>query len=685
MGSNGADNVSFSGNDETKGSETMVEIKIKTLDSQTYTLRVDKCVPVPALKEQIAIVTGILSEQQRLICRGKVLKDDQLLSAYHVEDGHTLHLVVRQPIAPSGENASDSPATDPASSSGNNEGSGIRRSVLVGSFNLSELGDGVPDIGRLVSAVLGSIGIASTESGSEEITFNESAAERAYSISGRQQPDQTGMRDQPTSNTSTASYANATHLDPLQPQVIPDSLATLTQYLRHLRQECENNVRGQNNSSQTAGSRGVGTQDIHASATGPGGLPTPASMAEVLMSTRQLLRDQIEECLLLVARDMESQGIVTDTTERGITQAYAFRTGRLVQNLGALLLELGRSMMTLQMGPTPADAVVNAGPALFVSMTGPNPIMVQPQPFLPGTTFGAVPVGTSQHGSGFVGGSVGSGFVPRNIDIRIRSAIGRRDPTSSPQTIPPNTSNTPAHVMTSEGTGHSSTRDPEVRVVPLRSIYAAVPAPVGAAASDSTHGSVGMFYPVVARVRHVSSGTPIVSRSAENPDQHAPIVGNGRSSRPNPGAQLPNTGLPDLDSSNIAVGGMPSSEGFSSEVNDGLNQLLRTIFSGEHQHGENIFPQHVVAENTEVALDVNNPQEATLPASEDGVLLSNILHQIMPLISERIGTSSNLPSTDGENAPLDSTRGSASTEQGSSSRQLQDAVSPPSPKRQKTE
>ncbi|GAA0140316.1 chaperone [Lithospermum erythrorhizon] len=84
MGGNGSDNVLVSGNNEAKGSETMVDIKIKTLDSQTYTLRVDKCVPVPALKEQIATVTGILSEQQRLICRGKVLKDDQLLSAYRI-------------------------------------------------------------------------------------------------------------------------------------------------------------------------------------------------------------------------------------------------------------------------------------------------------------------------------------------------------------------------------------------------------------------------------------------------------------------------------------------------------------------------------------------------------------------------------------------------------------------------
>lgn len=40
MGSTGADKVPR--DSETEGSETTIEIKIKTLDSQTYTLRVDK-------------------------------------------------------------------------------------------------------------------------------------------------------------------------------------------------------------------------------------------------------------------------------------------------------------------------------------------------------------------------------------------------------------------------------------------------------------------------------------------------------------------------------------------------------------------------------------------------------------------------------------------------------------------
>uniref|UniRef100_A0A2P2KVR6 Large proline-rich protein bag6-like isoform X3 n=1 Tax=Rhizophora mucronata TaxID=61149 RepID=A0A2P2KVR6_RHIMU len=40
MGSHGTDTISAV--DGAGGSETMIEIKIKTLDSQTYTLRVDK-------------------------------------------------------------------------------------------------------------------------------------------------------------------------------------------------------------------------------------------------------------------------------------------------------------------------------------------------------------------------------------------------------------------------------------------------------------------------------------------------------------------------------------------------------------------------------------------------------------------------------------------------------------------
>ncbi|KAJ8437116.1 hypothetical protein Cgig2_016859 [Carnegiea gigantea] len=116
--------------DEAVDSGAMIEIKIKTMDSQTYSLRVDKQMSVPALKERVASVTGVVTEHQRLICRGKVLKDDQLLSAYRilevivifehlvppfqldVEDGHTLHLVVREPTSSSSQSLPADPGTN---------------------------------------------------------------------------------------------------------------------------------------------------------------------------------------------------------------------------------------------------------------------------------------------------------------------------------------------------------------------------------------------------------------------------------------------------------------------------------------------------------------------------------------------------------------------------------------------
>jgi hypothetical protein len=67
-----------------EGSAGTIEIKIKTLDSQSYTIQVEKNVAVPALKEKLAALVGVPADNQRLICRGKVLKDDQLLSAYSI-------------------------------------------------------------------------------------------------------------------------------------------------------------------------------------------------------------------------------------------------------------------------------------------------------------------------------------------------------------------------------------------------------------------------------------------------------------------------------------------------------------------------------------------------------------------------------------------------------------------------
>ena len=146
--------------------------------------------------------------------------------------------------------------------------------------------------------------------------------------------------------------------------------------------------------------------------------PTPesflslTSLAEVLRSTRRMTTEQAGECILQLARQLENQADVTDAQLRSTTQSRALATGVLFYNLGTFLLELGRTTMTLRMGQTPFEAVVNGGPTVFISPSGPNHIMVQPLPFQPGASFGAVPVEAAQSDSS-LGSGLGSNFFPK--------------------------------------------------------------------------------------------------------------------------------------------------------------------------------------------------------------------------------------------------------------------------------
>lgn len=692
----------ISGKDEATCSETTVEIKIKTLDSQTYTLRVDKCVPVPALKEQIALVTGVLSEQQRLICRGKVLKDDQLLSAYHVEDGHTLHLVVRQPITTPSESSLDAD-TDPASTSGRSQrGPG----VLVGSFNISEQDGGFPDLSRVVSAVLGSIGLTSVGSGSESIDLNELPAERlsaapgfsSLRISSRNQAGQADARRQAAPVFGASPHATVDTAESLQPPVIPDSLTTLSQNLNRLRQEFLS-------IGHTAGIHERNGQNLGETSYSSvqRGLPTPGSLADVMLTTRHILNEQAAECLLQLARQLESHANVTDTSERMRIHSSALRSGILFQNLGAMLLELGRTTMTLRMGETPADAVVNAGPAVFLSSNGPNPIMVQPLPFQPGTGLGAISGGSVQQSPGLSGGSVGSGAFPRNIDIRIRtvgsfmpSNVNRRDSAGAQnpgQTAPTPTASSHGNSVQQQATAVvSGPRESEVRVVPMRTVIAAVPASGSRTSSDPSRSGMGIIYPVIARVQHIRASQASDPLSANAVD----IVGQ---SIPDSVSQQDNIGIPVVDSSSSSFGEVVTDgQGLPPQVHSRISQLLRTMFPGENvqivsgdRQGMDSNP---VTVNLAAAQNADNSSAAATgeaaATSDEGTFLSNVLRQIMPIISGNTEADSNtLPS---EAHSFDNGNGQDSTQdqenaasRWSSSERRDDLPSQSSSKRQRRE
>lgn len=55
----------------------------------------------------------------------------------------------------------------------------------------------------------------------------------------------------------------------------------------------------------------------------------------------------------LLAGQLQDQVNATDPSVRSSTQSSAWGTGSLLHNLGAFLLELGRTTMTLRLGQTP--------------------------------------------------------------------------------------------------------------------------------------------------------------------------------------------------------------------------------------------------------------------------------------------------------------------------------------------
>ncbi|XP_061952141.1 ubiquitin-like domain-containing protein CIP73 isoform X2 [Populus nigra] len=661
MGSNIADKIHGAG--EAEGSETNIEIKIKTLDSQTYTLRVDKQMPVPALKEQIASVTGVLSEQQRLICRGKVLKDDQLLSAYHVEDGHTLHLVVRQPI-PS-EGLSNHSASDPASGSSHHTGQ-VAPSVVIETFSVPDQGDAVPpEISRIVSAVLGSFGFSNIRGVSEGVDV-ERGLRRTSAAGGTMdasqlQSEQTGTRGQSDRSQNVFGLPTAVSLGSLNPPVIPDSLTTLSQYLSNLRQEFDAIGRGGENIAQADAAHRMEQIDSNTtslSGTGQERLPSPASLAEVMLSSRQLLTEQVGECLLQLARQLENQAHITDTAARHATQSSALRTGVQLHNLGALLLELGRTSMTLRLGQTPSEAVVNAGPAVFINQSGPNPLMVQPLPFQPGTSFGAVPVGSMQPGSGLTNG-VGTGFLPRRIDIQIRRGSSTATPTNNReehgqteqtagQRNPPTSSGgeNPGSQTSSRLSEGSSFAGEPVRVVPLRTVVAAVPGTFGRLPSDSS----GSLPPNLRQ-------EPSISRS--------------------------------ISINILSASGAQNNQDSERHIPDNILQLLRTILPGDIHMEDASLRGTTTSSVPETAGQSTATAEAEPRATDEGIFLSNLLREIMPLISQSGGAEpSAIPPGEAQNSGNQRPRDSSTHAENSgigTSRGHDTEPSPPNSKRQKTE
>ncbi|KAJ4798777.1 Ubiquitin family protein [Rhynchospora pubera] len=366
--------------------EQTFEINVKTLENEVHKVEVTKDMLVAALKEKIVDITGVPVEQQRLIFRGRVLNDDQPLSEYHVKDGHTLHMVARR--LTDGQSAPGSTSADGNSNASNDSGANGQqnrpgqgpRNVIFG-VNITETGEEMTDqIVRGIGEMLRSLSSGLMAPGGG-VGNNQPSANAGSGSEGSQNANN---RTQPV-NPVQPGFAVLNHqiqVSPLPPaaliprnMVIPDSVTTLSDFIHRMEVVLQSSV-----GSQNGGTPSQPPPRPEAVPLNQRGVPTPQALASVIAQARQLLTGSFASSLSQFMQHLERDAGSTDGPVRQAIQSEAMQTGILMQHLGAMLLELGRTTMTLRMSSSPEESVVNSGPSVYLNANGPNPIMVQPFP-----------------------------------------------------------------------------------------------------------------------------------------------------------------------------------------------------------------------------------------------------------------------------------------------------------------
>mmetsp|Transcript_8006 Transcript_8006/g.14230 ORF Transcript_8006/g.14230 Transcript_8006/m.14230 type:complete len:1248 (-) Transcript_8006:149-3892(-) len=96
----------------------LLELRIKQLDSSEHVISISPASSILELKQRIETSLNVPVTSQRLIYRGRVLRDESAIREYNMESGHVVHLVVRAHPAPTNADTSahaNNPAAAPPS------------------------------------------------------------------------------------------------------------------------------------------------------------------------------------------------------------------------------------------------------------------------------------------------------------------------------------------------------------------------------------------------------------------------------------------------------------------------------------------------------------------------------------------------------------------------------------------